>query len=308
MSFKVIVPAYNPGKIWVSIIQSIKSQSVVPDDVLIIDSGSKDSSLSESLNAGFNVESIDKGLFDHGGTRNLAAQMEPDVDFIIFMTQDALLLNPFSFERILAPFEDEKVAAVCGRQLPRKQAAPIEVHARIYNYPEESFIRSSHDISRYGLKTAFLSNSFAAYRSSALVEVGGFPSNVIFGEDMYVASKLLGAGYQIAYAADACVYHSHGYSLLHEMRRYFDMGVFHTDEPWIREMLGGAESEGFKFLASEYKYLLRHAFWRVPESLVRTVLRYVGFRLGLMHERLPMWLKRRLAMNKGYFQVNREKM
>jgi rhamnosyltransferase len=163
-------------------------------------------------------------------------------------------------------------------------------------------VNSIGDAGVKGLKAAFLSNSFAAYRISSLLEIGGFPDNVIFGEDMYVATKFLKAGYDVAYAAEASVYHSHNYSLWQEMKRYFDMGVFHAREPWIMQELGGAEGEGFKFVVSEYKYLLRHAFWYVPEGLLRTLFRYSGFRLGLIEKRLPLWLKRTLAMNKGYFK------
>ncbi len=39
--------------------------------------------------------------------------------------------------------------------------------------------------------------------------------------------------------------------LVQEMKRYFDMGVFHASEPWIRQELGGAEGEGLKFVVSE---------------------------------------------------------
>ena len=85
------------------------------------------------------------------------------------------------------------------------------------------------------------------------------------------------------------------------MQRYFDMGVFHAREPWIRQTLGGAEGEGLKFFVSEMKYLLLNAFWRIPESILRTLLRYTGFRLGLIEQRLPLWLKRRFAMNKSFF-------
>ena len=117
-----------------------------------------------------------------------------------------------------------------------------------------------------------------------------------------MATKLLMANHEIAYAADACVYHSHRYSLWQEMKRYFDMGVFHAREPWIRKDLGGAEGEGIKFVVSEFKYLLKRAFWRIPEGMLRTLFRYAGFRLGLMEKRLPLWLKRLIAMNKGYFK------
>ena len=118
---------------------------------------------------------------------------------------------------------------------------------------------------------------------------------------MHLAARMLKAGYKVAYEAGACVYHSHGYSITHEMKRYFDMGVFHAREPWIRQKLGGAEGEGVKFVISEFKYLLRYAFWRIPESALRILLRYTGFRLGLLEQKLPLWLKRQFAMNKGYF-------
>jgi rhamnosyltransferase len=217
------------------------------------------------------------------------------------MTQDAILADVNSLCHILEPFNDDLVAAVCGRQLPKKHAAPIESHARLYNYPSQSCLRSIHDAEKIGLKTAFISNSFAAYRVQSLLEVGGFPENVIFGEDMFVAAKLLQAGYKIAYAADACVYHSHTYTVWQEFRRYFDMGVFHSREPWIRDALGNAEGAGLKFVVSEIDYLIRHSFWRIPEALLRTVLRYLGFRIGLEEQRLPSGIKRRFAMNKIYF-------
>jgi rhamnosyltransferase len=155
-----------------------------------------------------------------------------------------------------------------------------------------------------GLRVAFLSNSFAAYRLSALDAVGGFPSDVIFGEDMYVAARLIQAGYKIAYAAEAAVYHSHPYTLQQEFRRYFDMGVLHARESWIRNELGSAEGEGLRFVKSELRYLSQHAFWRIPEALLRTLLKYLGFRLGLMEEHIPNRLKRRFGMNKGYFKIN----
>lgn len=301
MNFSVIIPTFNPGEDWSEGINAISSQSVKPDEVLVIDSGSRDNSVATSVDAGYRVELIEQSLFNHGGTRQLAVNSLTGYDFVVFLTQDAILSDPDSIEHILFPFDDHLVGAVCGRQLPRENAGHIERHARYSNYPATSYIRSIHDVPRFGIKTAFLSNSFAAYRVSALNEVDGFPGNVIFGEDMYVATKLLLSGYKIAYAADACVYHSHKYSIFQEMKRYFDMGVFHAREPWIRQELGGAEGEGIKFVISEFKYLLKHAFWRIPEGLVRTVFRYVGFRLGLMENRLPIWLKRRLAMNKGFF-------
>ena len=88
-------------------------------------------------------------------------------------------------------------------------------------------------ISSIGIKAAFLSNSFAAYRRSALESVGGFPSDTIFGEDTFAAAKMLLNGWKIAYSAEATVYHSHNLTFIEEFRRYFDIGVFHSREKWF---------------------------------------------------------------------------
>ncbi len=303
MKAVVIVPTLNAGSLWRDWINAISATGIEAGDVYVIDSGSSDDTVLLAREAGFNVKSIDVRSFNHGSTRQSAVADLSGVDIAIFLTQDAILHRPDSFQNMLSPFEEDKhVAAVCGRQLPRPEAGAIERHARLFNYPEISSLNSIADADKKGLKTAFLSNSFAAYRVSALLDVGGFPADVIFGEDMYVAAKMLKAGYKVAYAADACVYHSHAYSFWQEMQRYFDMGVFHAREPWIRQLLGGAEGAGFKFVVSEYKYLLKHAFWRVPEGMLRTLFRYAGFRLGLLEKRFPLRLKRLLAMNKGYFK------
>lgn len=296
----VVVPTLNAGSLWQDWIAALKKQSVRVDNVLVIDSGSIDDTVKLALQAGFDLKEIKPKDFNHGKTRQLAADILSDYQIIVFLTQDAILHDANSLLELVEAFSGN-VAAVCGRQLPRVGAGLIEAHARFYNYPSLSKVRSMEDVKVFGLKTAFISNSFSAYRVSSLMDIGGFPDNVIFGEDMYVAAKLLQAGYQIAYAADACVYHSHNYSLFQEFRRYFDMGVFHAREPWLREELGSAEGEGVKFVRSEINYLLKDAFWMVPEGLLRTVLRYSGFRAGLMESSLPGWLKRKFSMNKSYF-------
>lgn len=298
----LVCPTSNPGKFFDDWLEGYFLQMQRPEQALIIDSSSSDDTVKKTLRKGLDVEVILKEEFNHGATRNKVLEYSERFEFVVFLTQDAILSERFSIKKILLPFEDDNVAAVCGRQLPKPNAKPIEAHARLYNYGVSTVENTKSDIKTRGLKTAFLSNSFSAYRVSTLQNIGGFPESVIFGEDMYVAAKLLKAGYKLVYAADACVYHSHDYSLMQEMRRYFDMGVFHAREPWIRKDLGGAEGEGVKFVVSEYKYLLKHAFWLIPEGVLRTLFRYTGFRLGLMERWIPLWLKRLIAMNKGYFK------
>ena len=298
----VIVPTCNAGAQFKTVMDALNNQTIELQ-IKIIDSESSDQTLTIAKQYDVDIYSISRSQFNHGGTRKMAIRDLHDEDVVVFLTQDAVLSSDDSIEVILSHFEAEDVAAVCGRQLPKENATAIERHARLFNYSAKSFVRSIKDKDKYGLRTAFMSNSFAAYNVHVLRKVGGFPDNVIFGEDMYVAAKLLLAGHEIAYAADACVYHSHNYSLIQEMRRYFDMGVFHAREPWVSQEFGVAESEALRFVISELQYLSRNAFWRIPESFLRTVLKYIGFRLGLHERRIPLKIKKKMSMNSGYFKA-----
>jgi rhamnosyltransferase len=297
----LVCPTYNPGKDFREWVAAYQRQICKPNKVVIIDSSSDDGFIDQLPDEGFDIRTISKSKFNHGGTRQIAVNLNQDYSYVVYLTQDAILASENALEAILRYFEDEEVAAVCGRQIPRKEAGPIGAHLRLFNYGTESRVTQFKE--NMGLKSILLSNSFSAYRIKALQKIGGFPNNVIFGEDMYVSAKLLKAGYRVAYAADACVYHSHDYSLLQELRRYFDMGVFHAREPWIRQEFGGAEKEGVSFVVSEVKYLGRHAFWKIPEGLLRTVFKYVGFRLGLAGRYIPLNIKRKISMNPGYFKT-----
>lgn len=299
----LVCPTLNPGDMFEDWLNAFNSQKQKPGAALIIDSASNDGSIEDAKKYGFRIQEIDRNQFSHGGTRQKVVTENEGYEYLIFLTQDAVLSDSGALSKLLSAFEDPEVAAVCGRQLPRKDAGPVEAHARLYNYPATTDIRSIKDAGRLGLKAAFLSNSFAAYRRDTLMRAGGFPKDVIFGEDMYAAANLLLAGYKVAYAAEACVYHSHNYTLLQEFERYFDMGVFHARDPWIRREFGEADGEGLKFVVSELKFLSRHAFWRIPESLLRTVLKYIGFRLGMMEKHIPLKIKKKISMNSSYFKA-----
>ncbi|MEO8163846.1 MAG: glycosyltransferase family 2 protein, partial [Betaproteobacteria bacterium] len=225
-------------------------------------------------------------------------------DVIVFMTQDAVLADEISLEQLAGSFKDENVACAYGRQLPRLGAGAIETHARLFNYPALSRTRKFEDRATLGIKAAFISNSFAAYRRSDLLAIGGFPAGLIMGEDTYVAAKMLLAGKKIGYCADALVFHSHAYSWADEFRRYFDTGVLHAREPWIRRQFGEPSREGLKFMTSEVRYLLRRNPLLLLSAFMRTLLKLFGFQLGLHESILPVGLKRHFSMLSSFWQID----
>jgi rhamnosyltransferase len=297
----LVVPCLNAGKLWKNWIEAFNKQTYKPEFLLVIDSSSEDRTAELALENGFEVNTISRSEFNHGGTRQLGVEFFPEREFIIFLTQDAILANPRSLEYLMAQFEDPDVGMAYGRQIPHLGATPIAAHARYFNYPSESRQKSTSDIPELGIKTAFCSNSFAAYRYQTLQRCGGFPSHTIFGEDTYIASKMLIQGWKIAYCSEAAVYHSHNYTIMEETKRYFDIGALHSTEPWILEVFGNANREGLKFVGSEFRFCLPRYFYLIPVIMIRAITKLLGYKLGQNEKYIPKLLKKKLSMNYRYW-------
>jgi rhamnosyltransferase len=297
----VVIPTRNASKFWSGLRDGLRLQGLPAEQVLIVDSSSEDGTRELARAEGYHVFRIDRCDFNHGGTRKLALELVQWASVVVYLTQDAVLATPDSIDILLSAFEDRLVAAAYGRQLPRIGAGPIEAHARLFNYPAQSDVRDFESRHKLGIKAAFLSNSFAAYRVSELLEVGGFPSEVIMAEDAIVAGRLLLAGWKTAYVAEAQVYHSHPFTLAQEFRRYFDTGVYHQQAEWLRERFGDPGGEGKRFVMSELAYLTPRHLQLVPYALVRTAFKAIGYELGLHKTTLGVGLSRRLSYHKSYW-------
>lgn len=282
-------------------IDAIQRQSLKPDRVLVMDSMSTDGTADLVRRAGFELVLIPRIEFGHGRTRQLALEKLAECDFVVFMTQDALLAAPDSLSCLLRAFDDSEVDVAYGRQLPHLNAGMIARHARAYNYPAQSEVRTlTPGNAKPGIHVAFCSDSFAAYRVGVLLANGGFPHEAMFGEDMIVTARCLLRFGKVAYVAEATAHHSHDYSIWQDFRRYFDTGVFHKQQSWLIKRLGRAEGRGATFVVSELRHVLHHAPWRIPEVLIRTLFRYTGYRAGLAEHYFPLSLKRRWSMSRQF--------
>ncbi len=303
MRTALIIPTHNAGHYLDRLLPALAAQTLQPDEWLVVDSQSSDDSVLRLREAGARVEVIDANGFNHGGTRRWASQ-QVDAEILIYLTQDAIPARPDSLARLKTELLSETdIAVAYGRQLPHQHAGILASQGRHFNYPPDSRTKRLSDAAELGIKTCFSSDSFAAYKHSALQAVGGFPQDVIGSEDAYVAARLLLAGYAVRYAASAHIEHSHDYRLLEEFRRYFDIGTFYGRETWIAAAFGRADGEGKRFVLAEITALHRAgALHRLPEVLLRSALKLLGYRLGQVEQHLPVTLKRHLSMFPGYWK------
>lgn len=269
---------------------------------IIIDSASTDATpkLCQACPA-IEFISIQRNEFNHGGTRNLAI-CHAQADILVYLSQDALP-TPAAVELLVNTLINQPpLAAAYGRQLPNATAQPFGAHLRAFNYPAQSYVSTPETLQERGIKAAFLSNAFCAYTKQALNAVGQFPANTIIGEDFIVGAKLLKAGYALAYVAQATAVHSHDYTPWQELKRYFDIGCMHQQQAWIFTTLARPEKAGQHYVMSEMRWLKSQGLaHKIPESLLRSLLKLLGYKLGKNNRLLPNKINQLLSMNRSWW-------
>ena len=247
-TISVIIPTLNAESCIKSLIESLISQSLKPDEIIIVDSESEDKTvdIAKSFQA-VKVIRIKRSEFNHGGTRDMALKQSRG-DYVVFMTQDAVPANNILLEKLILPFEsDEKIAVTTARQLPREDAKLAEKLVREFNYPPQSSIHTREDIPKLGIKTFFTSDVCSAYRRSIYEELGGFEKELKTSEDMMYAAKAVYNGYSIYYNTDARVIHSHNFTLKEQYDRNFIIGYEIEKHKDLLENVSEA-SEGLKLV------------------------------------------------------------
>lgn len=298
----VLIPVYRPDKRFARLLKMLGRQTWPVTQIVIMNT--EQSFWNEKGYAGIpglEVHHVKKSEFDHGGTRRRGMEYVT-ADICICMTQDAVPADEYLVEQLAAALEPEQVMAAYARQLPQQDCRLIERYTRSFNYPPQSAVRTKADLPRLGIKTCFCSNVCAAYRMDYYRRTDGFIKRTIFNEDMIYAAQVIEAGFGIAYAASARVYHSHNYSAIQQLRRNFDLAVSQAEHPEIFAGLK-AEGEGIRLVKQTARYLAaQHKWYLLPQLVVISGCKYLGFLLGRHYRRLPPRLIRGLTMNPGYWE------
>jgi len=282
----IIIPVYKPGPEFKNILGRLLRQTVPLNHIYLLQTIDNGSSLMEDLAEGIvSVHPVLKKEFDHGATRRFGAGLS-DAEFMLFMTQDAIPRDNKLVEKLLVPMAGKNIAVSYGR---------------LYNYPKESSVKSKNDLDRLGIKTYFCSDVCAMYRKSVYEELGGFVKKTIFNEDMIMASKVINAGYNIAYCAEAKVIHSHSYTCVQQFKRNFDLGVSQKQYSGIFENIS-SEKEGAGYAGRIIKSLVKRGKpFKAFYFVLQCVFKFAGYKSGLNYDKLPEKFILKCTMNKGYW-------
>jgi rhamnosyltransferase len=222
----VVIPVKNGARWLRDLLEHLHSQTLAQTmEIIVIDSGSTDESISICREYHAIVHEIAPSTFNHGLTRNLGVDLSKG-EFVLMTVQDALPVENTFLEELIKGFKDDSVVAVCGLQVvpALSDTSPLSWHRPI-SPPEISYYEfdnlSAFDSlgpqeKRYVCRW---DDVCAMYRRSVISKLR-FPE-ISFGEDMAWCKEALRRGYKICYHPAAKVYHHHHESGDILYRRFF---------------------------------------------------------------------------------------
>ena len=197
-SCSVVIRAYNEAGHIRRLLQGLSQQTVRDVEIILVDSGSTDSTVALASAAGAKVVHIPPADFTFGRSLNLGLD-SATCDLVVIASAHVYPLYPDWLERLLKPFTDRQVALTYG-----KQRAPVSAYfseQQVYRrwYPEHS---DSHQ------KEPFCNNANAAVRLSAW-KMHPYDETLTGLEDLAWAKWALGEGFSISYVPEAEIIHVH---------------------------------------------------------------------------------------------------
>lgn len=303
----IIIPAYKPDHKFLTLMKRLEHQSVPINQIIVMNTEQKyfdrliyGTSFQKDYH-NIIVKHLSKREFDHGKTRNMGVQRS-DADYFVMMTQDAVPADEYVVEELLKQLHNEHVAVAYARQLANEGSSEIERYTREFNYPDQTVVKTKADLDKYGVKTFFCSNVCAAYNRKIFDELGGFVKHTIFNEDMIYAARAIEAGYGVAYAAQAKVYHSHDLGYMEQLHRNFDLGVSQAQHPEIFGVYP-SESEGIRYVRQLIRHLNGAGLKRkIPHLILQSGFKYIGYWCGKHYDRLPRRLVIAMSSSKEYWK------
>lgn len=233
----VIIPTYNAGDFFDLVLRKITIQKYIPNlELIIIDSGSADKTVSLAKKYGAKILTIDKKNFSHAKVRNKAAKVAKG-RFLFFTVQDAVLLSEDSLYGIVHFLQQNKIGAVSGKQIPRSDADAfaswqLASHAKVINPDKKDVVikinpdefKSLSAIDKRAICT--IDDVCAVYDRKAFDKVGGFDNKLGYGEDLDISKRLINAGYDLGYLFSTGVIHSHTRPANYFVKRFYTDRVF----------------------------------------------------------------------------------
>jgi glycosyltransferase involved in cell wall biosynthesis len=226
-SVSVIVPAYNAKATIDDCVRSLLELRYPADlvELRVVDNGSNDGTIDALTRYGDRIVLMRERKRGAAAARN-AGVAGARAEVVAFTDADCVV-DPEWLEHLVVPLQDTRVAVAGGTICARRRGNEIE-----------RFGEEIHDHRRAieNLRPPYAISMNWASRRELLCELGGFDERFLRGQDVDLSYRAIEAGYELAFAGGAVVYHRnedtlaglfregfvHGFHGVHARKRHQD--------------------------------------------------------------------------------------
>jgi glycosyltransferase involved in cell wall biosynthesis len=194
----LVIRCYNEEQHIGRLLSGLMQQTVPAPEIIVVDSGSTDATLSIAARYPVQIISIRPEQFSFGYSLNVGCRAASN-EHIVIASAHVYPVYQDWLERLLVPFADPQVALVYGRQRGNEVTKYAEHRVFARWFPEQS---------NSWQETPFCNNANAAIRRSVWEHLP-YDETLTGLEDIDWANRAMQRGYRIAYAADAEIVHVH---------------------------------------------------------------------------------------------------
>jgi GT2 family glycosyltransferase len=222
---------------------------------------------------------VPDGSYRPGAVLNQAMRLTAS-EVVVFLNADCIPLNRGWLRNLVKPLISPEVGATFGCQVPRENCYP-------------PLARDTLDTFGTGIHQERWRHCFSmacsAVRRDAW-ECIPFDSRLNYSEDIAWSYAVKQSGFDVRYAADAVVEHSHNYSLTEYYRRQRGEGqaeaVIFTWNPWRSGVLRYSVLPLLRQVARDTRFCYqRGAFFWVLGSIAYRLVGTIGRRIGFLKGR-----------------------
>jgi glycosyltransferase involved in cell wall biosynthesis len=205
----ILIRCYNEERHIGRLLSGIVQQSITDTEIILVDSGSTDATLTIASRYPVKIVHISPEEFSFGRALNMGCEVATR-DFIVLASAHVYPLYKDWLENLLAFFTSDRVALVYGKQRGNELSKFSEHQVFAQWFPSVSNRSQSHP---------FCNNANAAIRRSVWEKIL-YDESLTGLEDLDWAKRALAQHYRIAYSADTEIVHVHEESFAHILNRY----------------------------------------------------------------------------------------
>lgn len=212
----IVVRCFNEERLIGRLLNGIAAQTVKPDQIVIVDSGSTDRTLAIAREHGTEIHGISSAEFSFGRSLNRGISAARG-DVVVFASAHVYPVYDTWLEHLTRPFDDADVALAYGRQVGGPTTPYSESQILATWFPAQSMARQTHP---------FANNANAAIRRTEWEKLP-YDEELTGLEDLAWARSALDRGMGIAYVAEAPVVHLHDERFSQTRNRYRREAIAH---------------------------------------------------------------------------------